>query len=136
MKGYEAKIYVDPGAQLKYGKARSVPYAMRGKVEEELECLVSEGIIEPVQFADWAATIVPVVKSDRKSLQICGDFKLTLNQASKLDRYPIPKVTDLFAKLAGGKAFTKLDMSQAYQQLLLDEESRKYAVINTHRGLF
>ena len=39
-------------------------------------------------------------------------------------------------KLAGGKAFTKLDMSQAYQQLLLDEESRKYAVINTHRGLF
>ena len=109
---------------------------MTGKVEEELERLVSEGIIEPVQFADWAAPIVPVVKSDGKSLRICGDFKLTVNQASKLDRYPIPKVEDLFAKLAGGKAFTKLDMSQAYQQLLLDEESRKYAVINTHRGLF
>ena len=61
---YEAKIYVDPGAQPKYCKARSVPYAMRGKVEEELERLVSEGIIEPVQFADWAAPIVPVGKSD------------------------------------------------------------------------
>ena len=123
LQGYEAKIHVDPGAQPKYCKARSVPYAMRGKVEEELERLVSEGIIEPVQFADWAAPIVPVVKSDGKSLRICGDFKLTVNQASKLDRYPIPKVEDLFAKLAGGKAFTKLDMSQAYQQLLLDEES-------------
>ena len=116
--------------------ARLVPYAMRGKFEEELERLVSEGIIEPVQFADWAAPTVPVVKSDGKSLRICGDFKLTVNQASKLDRYPIPKVEDLFARLAGGKAFTKLDMSQAYQQLLLDEESRKYTVINMHHGLF
>ena len=136
LQGYEAKIHVDPGAQPKYCKARSVPYAMRGKVEEELEHLVSEGIIEPVQFADWAAPIVPVVKSDGKSIQICGDFKLTVTQASKLDRYPIPKVEDLFAKLIGGKASTKLDMSQACQQLLLDEESRKYAVINTHCGLF
>ena len=52
LQGYEAKIYVDPAAQPKYCKARSVPYAMRVKVKEELERLVSEGIIKPVQFAD------------------------------------------------------------------------------------
>ena len=75
-------------------------------------------------------------KKDGKSLRICGDFRITINQASKLDRYPIPKIADLFAKLAGGQSFTKLDMSQAYQQLVLDKESRKYAVINTHQGLF
>ena len=50
MQGYKEKIHVDPGAQPKYCKAQSVPYAMRGKVEEELEHLVSEGIIEPVQL--------------------------------------------------------------------------------------
>ena len=76
-----------------------------------------------ISLTNWAAPIVPVVKSDGKSLRICGDFKLTVNQASKLDRYPIPKVEGLFAKLAGGKAFTTLDMSQVYQQLLLDKES-------------
>ena len=54
---------------------------------------------------------------------------------SKLDRYPIPKVKDLFAKLSGGKTFTKLDLSQTYQQLLLDD-SKKYAVINTHKCLY
>ena len=43
---------------------------------------------------------------------------------------------DLFAKLAGGKTFTQLDMSQAYQQLLLDDQSKNYMVVNTHRGLF
>ena len=42
----------------------------------------------------------------------------------------------LFAQLAGVKVFTKLDLSEAYQQLVLDEESKKYIVINTHCGLF
>ena len=66
LQGYKAKIHVDSGAQPKYCKVRSVPFAMRAKVEE-LERLVSEGIIDPVQFADWVASIVPIVKSDRKS---------------------------------------------------------------------
>jgi len=61
---------------------------------------------------------------------------LTVNHASRLDRYPIPKVDDLFAKVSGGKTFSKLDMLQAYQQIPLDKNSRKYVVINTHRGLF
>ena len=59
-----------------------------------------------------------------------------MNQVSCLDRYPIPRVEDLLSKLAGGKQFTKLDMSQAYQQLRLDETSRQDVVINTHKGLF
>ena len=42
----------------------------------------------------------------------------------------------LFARLVGGRSFTKLDMSQAYQQLFFDEESCKYVVINTHCSLF
>ena len=68
---------------------------------------------------------MPVLKSDKASVRICGDFKLTVNQASNLDRYPIPRIEDLFAKLAGGKMFTQLDMSEAYQQLLLDDQSKK-----------
>ena len=136
LKGYKAQILVDGDAQPRFCKARPVPYAMRKKVEEELERLEAEGIIEPIQFADWAAPIVPVLKADGKSVRICGDFKVTVNRVSKLDRYPIPKIEDLLAQLAGGKRFTKLDMSQAYQQLLLEDESKKYVVINTHRGLF
>ena len=117
-------------------KARSVPYAIRPLVEEELQRLNKEGIIEPVAFADWAAPIVPVFKPDKKSVRICGDFKLTINQASRLDRYPIPKVEDLLASLAGGQSFTKLDLSQAYLQIKLKEEARKYVVVNTHKGLY
>lgn len=70
LEGYEAKIFVDPEAQPHFCKARSVPYAMRAKVEEELKRLQEEDVIEPVQFADWAAPIVPVLKSDGKTVRI------------------------------------------------------------------
>ena len=43
---------------------------------------------------------------------------------------------DLFATLSGSRVFSKTDLSQAYQQLPLDEESQKLAVINTHKGFF
>ncbi len=87
LKGMKAKIYLNEGAQPKYVKARAVPYAMRAPLEQELEQLEREGIISPVQFSEWTAPIVPVVKSDG-SVRVCGDYKCTINQASKLDNYP------------------------------------------------
>ena len=75
-----------------------------------------------------------VVKPDG-SVRICGDYRVTVNQVTKLDTYPLPKIKDLFASLAGGKHFTKLDLAHAYQQIVLDEESQKLVVINTHKGL-
>ena len=59
-----------------------------------------------------------------------------MNPESKLDTYPIPKIEDLFATLRRGNCFSKFDLSQVYQQLPLDEESKNYVVINTHKGLF
>ena len=109
---------------------------MRQMVEDELARLVEEGTLEPVQFASWAAPIVPVLKADKSSVCICGDFCQTINPVSKLDRYPIPKIENLFATLSKGKLFTKLDLSQAYQQLPLEEESKQFVVINTTKGLF
>ena len=135
LKGFKAKLYVNNTKPI-FCKARPVPYAIRSQVEAELEKLVKQKILEPVPFSDWAAPIVPVMKADKKSIQICGDFKLTLNRVCKVERYPIPKIEDLFAKLSGGVLFSKIDLSQAYQQLELDEESKQFTVINTHRGLF
>ena len=131
----EAKIYVDRNASPRYVKASPVPYALKKGVEDELERLEKEGIISPVEFSEWAAPIVPVVKSNGE-VRICGDYKCMVNQVSKLDNYPIPKTEDLLVTLGGGEKFTKLDMAQAYQQLKLHEESKKFTTINTHKGLF
>ena len=53
-----------------------------------------------------------------------------------MEQYPLPKPDDLFATLAGSKQFTVLDLSQAYMQVLLDDESVMRVVIHTHRGLY
>ncbi|XP_043916305.1 uncharacterized protein K02A2.6-like [Protopterus annectens] len=108
---------------------------MKKKVEFELERLTKQGIIEPVKFVEWAAPIVPVLKPDG-TVRICGDYKLTVNQVSKLEQYPLPKVEDVFEKLSGGERFSKLDLSQAYQQVVLEEGSKTYVTLNTHKGLF
>ena len=91
-----AKIYVEENATPKYFKARPLPYVMRDMVDKELDRLLADDIIEAVQHSDWAAPVVPVMKAD-KSVRLCGDCKLTVNQVAKLDTYPIPRIEDLYA---------------------------------------
>ena len=67
---------------------------------------------------------------------ICGDYILTINPVLDIDQYPQPKTQDLFSSLSGRQKFTKLDLSKAYLQLMLEEDSRQYLTINTHRGLY
>lgn len=136
LKGYQAKIYVDPKAKPKFWRARTVPYALRAQVEAELKRLQDEGTLEHVDVSEWAAPIVPVLKADKSSVRICGDFRVTVNPVSKLDTYPIPKVEDLFATLKRGKSYTKLDLSQAYQQLPLDDNSKPVCCHQYPQGSF
>ena len=131
----KAKIHVDPTATPIFHKARQVPYALRGKIEQGLERLEGAGTIEPVQYSEWVAPIVPVMKSDG-TVRICGDYKLIVNKVSKLDGYSIPNLDDLYTKLVGGQTFTELDLSHAYEQMLVDENSKELLTINTHKGLY
>ena len=86
-----------------------------------------------MSHSDWATPIVTVPKKDG-SYRICGDYKVTVNPVLDVDQYPLPNPTDLFASLSGGQKFTKLDLSKAYQQLLLEEESKDFMTITTHQG--
>lgn len=54
--------------------------------------------MEPVEFSKWAAPTVQVVKPNR-SLRICEDNKMTVDSASKHDKYPLPQIAYLFFQL-------------------------------------
>ena len=51
-------------------------------------------------------------------------------------QYPLPRAEYIFATLAEGKCFSKLDLTNAYLQMLLEEESCKFVTINTSKGLY
>ena len=96
---------------------------MRNKVEAELDGLQKTGVISPVSHSNWGTPIVPVIKRS-------GDLKIL-----RVEQY-LPRIEDIFSQLSGGSLFSKLDLAHAYQQMEIDEASREFLTINTHKGLF
>ena len=67
---------------------------------------------------------------------ICGDYRATVNTATKTDQYTIPIIENIYSTLNGDQVFRKIDCSNAYLQYRLHVDYRKYATINTPNGLF
>ncbi|KAK3091048.1 hypothetical protein FSP39_016771 [Pinctada imbricata] len=135
LKQIKAMLKLKEDASPKFCKARPVPYSLKPKIEAELQKLEEQGILSRVEVSDWATPIVPVVKKDG-SVRICGDFKVTVNPALQVDQYPLPRIEDIFANLAGGEKFSKIDLRQAYLHMNLEEISKPLLTINTHKGLY
>ena len=149
LKGVEAKLYIDKESIPRCFKPRSVPFALRAKVDNEPQRLEANGVLVPIEHSDWAAPIVPILKTNGE-VRICGDYKLTVNKAAKVDQYPIPNIDDLYSKLSEGVAYSKHDLSHAYEQICpskpdlshtyeqicLSSDSQHLTTITTLKGLF
>ena len=131
----KAHLHVKPDAIPKFCKARSLPFAYRQAVETDLDRLVTEGVLEPISVSKWAAPIV-VVPKPNGNVRLCADLSTGVNQSLDIDQYPLPKPNDLFVALNGGVWFSKIDFSEAYLQVEIDDSSKELLVINTHKGLF
>nr|XP_022910195.1 uncharacterized protein K02A2.6-like [Onthophagus taurus] len=139
IRGHYAKIHIQDNITPKRFRPRNVPLALQDQVAAELQRLVKEGVLEPVdttnQSISWASPIVVVMKSNGK-VRLCADFKVTINRFVQMDDYPLPRFEDITAKLSGGKYFSKIDLKDAYLQMEVHPESRKYLVVATHKGYF
>ena len=131
----KVKLELEEGANPKLYKPRPVLFAIKDKVGEELNKMVNDGVLEKVDYSNWATPIVPVRKPSGE-VRVCGDYKITINPVLKVKEHPLPTSDELLQTLNGGEKFSKLDMSSAYQQVQLDENSREYLTINSHLGLF
>ena len=112
----------------RFGRARPVAHALSEKGDAELDELLQHGIIHPVKISEWAAHIVPLLKPN-------GAFRIRVNSASKRNKYPLPQIENLYCQMEGGN-FSKLDLSSAFQQIPLDEDSRIFTTLNTNKGQF
>ncbi|XP_063544559.1 uncharacterized protein K02A2.6-like [Cydia strobilella] len=132
---YKVSLQLKENAKPVFIRARPIAFALRDKVDKEIDRLLSVGVLKPVDHSQYASPIVPVLKRNG-AIRICVDYSTGVNKQLVVDQYPLPTVTELFAKLYGGKQFTKLDLSNAYNQFELDEKSQELTSVNTHRGLF
>ena len=65
----------------------------------------------------------------------CVDLR-NVNEAIVEDKFPLPHIDELLSEMRGSKVFTTLDLTNAYHQLLLHEDSRHLTTFITHKGLF
>ncbi|PIO59732.1 hypothetical protein TELCIR_18792 [Teladorsagia circumcincta] len=96
----EFKFKSDPVVPT-FFRARSVPIALRPKVEAKLDEMVRNGTIRRVEHSKWATPLVVVPKPGGK-IRICGDYKVTVNPQLDINQYPLPKPDVLFHMLHGG----------------------------------
>jgi len=92
-------------------------------------------MLEQVDSSDWGTPLVPILKPNGE-LRVCADYKVTINKYLNEFKYPLPRNNEIFVALQRGQRFTKLDLSQAYNQLLLDQESQSLCTWSTHVGIF
>lgn len=138
-------LHVDEKAQPIFMKARPIPLRLRDCQKTELNRLESKGKINKVYFSEWASPTVNVIKNNGPfpnpngtvpALRICGDYSSTVNKFLKPVNTPLPTIDEVISQVGGAKVFSKIDLANAFLQLPLDEESKKFTTINTSEGLF
>ncbi|XP_037930890.1 uncharacterized protein K02A2.6-like [Teleopsis dalmanni] len=131
----KAHLCIKPNCQSVFRPKRPVAYAVQHLVEEEIKRLQDLDIIAPINYSDWAASIV-VIKKPNGSIRICADFSTGLNDALESYKYPLPLPEDIFAKISNATVFSHIDLSDAFLQIEVDSKSQELLAINTHLGLF
>lgn len=132
---FKANFRVKDGARPVFKKKLNVPFAALEQINKELDRLEQAGILSKTDFSEWAAPTV-YVKKKSNQIRVCADFSTGLNDALQDHHYPLPSPEEIFNKLNGGKIFSKIDLSDAYLQIEVDEESSKLLCINAHKGLY
>ena len=104
---------------------------------EAIKNLEKLGIIEridPNLPNHWSSPVHFVWKPDG-TLRCVGDFRL-LNQRTLLDIYPLPELRSFVDQIAGSSIFSKIDLTKAFHQLLIEKSSRPKTAITTQWGMF
>ncbi|KAF4529674.1 hypothetical protein B566_EDAN010759 [Ephemera danica] len=132
----EYKITLRNGAEpYAIASPRRIPHPIRNQVKSQLDQMVKNGVISPVnEPTEWCAAIVPVPKaSDPQKVRICVDH-IQLNKAIIRERTILPSVEETMAKFAGAKIFSKLDCKDSFWQVQLHPESRLLTTFLTPWG--
>lgn len=136
LKGITANVEVRTNCKPIHLRARTIPYAMTERVNEEIDRLENLGILEKVTFSEWATPIVPVTKANGKDIRICGDYKVTVNKCLVPEQYPIPSIEEILASMANAKYFAKFDIREAYLHVLTNKQTADLLTVTTPKGLY
>nr|ABA95104.1 retrotransposon protein, putative, Ty3-gypsy subclass [Oryza sativa Japonica Group] len=113
------------------------PYRMAAnelaEVKRQVDDLLQKGYIRP-SSSPWGAPVIFVEKKDHTQ-RMCVDYR-ALNDVTIKNKYPLPRIDDLFDQLKGATVFSKIDLRSGYHQLRIKEEDIPKTAFTTRYGLF
>ncbi|GJY94118.1 putative reverse transcriptase domain-containing protein [Tanacetum coccineum] len=127
----EFQIDLMPGAApVARAPYRLAPSEMK-ELSEQLQELSDKGFIRP-SSSPWGAPVLFVKKKDG-SFRMCIDYR-ELNKLTVKNRYPLPRIDDLFDQLQGSSVYSKIDLRSGYHQLRVREEDISKTAFRTRYG--
>lgn len=127
----EFRIDLVPGTQ----PISRAPYRLARPFQEELkkqlDDLLSKKLIRR-SVSPWGAPVIFTEKKDG-SWRMCVDYR-ALNAATIKNKYPLPRIEDLFDQLKGAKVFSKIDLKSGYNQIRVREEDIEKTAFSTRYG--
>ena len=101
------------------------------ELKTQLQELVDRGFIRP-SISPWGAPVLFVKKKD-DTWRLCIDYR-QLNKVTIRNKYPLPRIDDLFDQLQGAKVFSKIDLRSGYHQLRIRESDIPKTAFRTRYG--
>jgi hypothetical protein len=121
-----------------YTKSYRYPFVHRQEVKDQIEKMLSQGIIRPSESA-WSSPIWIVPKkadaSGKQKWRLVIDFR-KLNEKTIDDKYPIPNISDVLDKLGKCQYFTTLDLASGFYQVEMDPSDIQKTAFNIEHGHF
>ncbi|GJS46291.1 putative reverse transcriptase domain-containing protein [Tanacetum coccineum] len=108
-----------------------LPPSEMKELSEQLKELSDKGFIRP-SSSPWGAPVLFVKKKDG-SFRMCIDYR-ELNKLTVKNRYPLPRIDDLFDQLQGSSVYSKIDLRSGYHQLRVREEDISKTAFRTRYG--
>lgn len=108
-------------------RPRPIPFHLREIVAEQLEKMLKLNIIR-VSSSPWSSPILLVPKADGK-YRFCVDFR-RLNERTRKDRTPMPRIDDVFAEIGDARVFTTLDLLSGFWQVPLTSRAQEYTAFS------
>nr|CAE05256.2 OSJNBb0115I09.18 [Oryza sativa Japonica Group] len=131
----EIEFWIDlaPGTTPLYKRPYRMAANELAEVKKQLEELKEKGYIRP-STSPWGAPVIFVEKKD-KMKRMCVDYR-ALNEVTIKNKYPLPRIDDLFDQLKGATVFSKIDLRSGYHQLRIREEDIPKTAFTTRYGLY
>ncbi|GJR71602.1 putative reverse transcriptase domain-containing protein [Tanacetum coccineum] len=127
----EFQIDLVPGAApVARAPYRLAPSELK-ELSEQLKELSDKGFIRP-SSSPWGAPVLFVKKKDG-SFRMCIDYR-ELNKLTVKNRYPLPRIDDLFDQLQGSSVYSKIDLRSGYHQLRVREKTFPKTALRTRFG--